>query len=876
MKGSIVCRVLLCLLSLFRPDSLMAQVWDDFSDGDITNGVVWTGDTGAFTVNSGVLKLNNTGSDSSYLVTALSSVNDTMEWSVRVRLNFAPSSLNYLRVYLSSTQQDLKSALDGYFLQFGETGSSDAIVFCRQNSYQVTSVFRSRDSIVAQPFEFYCKVVRYPGGQWELLTDTDSDGSFFTEGNFTDNTLQPSQFTGFKCVYTSTNATNFTFDDYYAGAYRRDTIPPSVAGAVLESDSTLLVNFSEPMDTPSLLNMLHYTLNGSLVPSQVIITDPSHIQVLLLFATSLQQWIAPELCIQGTSDESGNLINGMACVPVFRFDTATAGDILFSEVMYDPTNSPSLPEVEYVEIYNRTNHSVLLNGWEFSDPSSSASILQDTIHPGAYRVYCDLSLLPLMNAAGVQHVKGLSGFPSLNNTGDYLELRNQSGQLINALNYTPEMYRDPLRDDHGWSLERIDVTFACHDFFNWKASADPSGGSPGYQNPSNGTFEDTIAPWAVHVFPMDSIHLLVAFSEYPDSGTFNPATMLEIIGFPGVINGFYWDPQEPQVTLTLSDPLQGAAVYTLRVDQQFTDCAGNPLSRWDRLDFQLPSDSGMKDIRLSEILFNPYPDGSDFVEVYNSGSLPIDLSRLRLAHADLFTGQAQDVIPFTAAPRLLMPGRYAAATTDIADIRKRYIVSDLRTLMPAGLPSYNDDEGIVVLMEPSLQEIERYHYRELHHFPLINDPEGVSLERVSMLRPAPDSTSWHSAAENAGFATPGAPNSQRVETATGNQWLSVNPVLITPDNDGYHDVQQIFCVPSHSGFVAHLQILNAQGVPVRTLARQELMGDAGTWIWDGTDDTGQPLIPGIYIVLAELFHIDGETRKFKTAAVIAEQTHHGN
>lgn len=543
--------------------------------------------------------------------------------------------------------------------------------------------------------------------------------------------------------------------------------------------------------------------------------------------------------------------------------------------MYDPTNAPALPDAEYIEIYNRRGFSVLLDNWILGDPSISANILHDTLHPGEYRVYCDQSLAPLMEAAGVRNVKGLVGFPSLNNTGDHLTLQNANGQLIDALTYTPEMYRDPLRDDHGWSLERIDVDFPCHDFYNWKASEDPSGGSPGYENEARGDFQDTIAPWPVHAFPIDTLHLLLAFSEYPDTTAVDLFTMLKVAGYSGTIVGAQWDPVQPQVILEMSDPFQEAVMYSVQLDDGFTDCAGNPLSRWDHCDFRLPSDTGLKTIRLSEILFNPYPEGSDFLEVYNCGTEAVDLSRLRMAHADILTGLAQDVVPFSAVPRLLMPGQYAVAATDISDIRKRYVVNDLRTLMTADLPSFNDDEGIVVLLEPSLLETERFHYREVHHFPLITDPEGISLERISLQMPASDSTNWHSAAETSGFATPGSRNSQAVEAVSGTQWLYIEPVLFSPDNDGYHDVAQISIQPPRPGFVTHVKILNAQGIQVRELARQELMAASGTWIWDGNDDSGNRLGPGIYVILAELFHIDGETRKFKAVAVIAEKIEHG-
>ena len=876
MKGSIACRVLLCLLSLLRPDLLVAQVGDDFGDGDIINGVVWSGDTGAFTVNSGVLKLNSSGSDSSFLAVSLGNVSDTMEWSVQVKLNFAPSSLNYLRIYLSSDQSNLKSALNGYFLQLGETGSADAIVLSRQNGYQITPLVRSRDSIVAQPSEVRCKVVRFPGGLWELWTDVNSTGTYFQEGTIQDNQLQIAGQTGLKCNYTSTNATGFSFDDFYAGTFRRDTVAPFITGAFMSGDSSVIIRFSEPMNAVQLKVTQNYTLATAGYPQTIQLQDSMHTTVLLNFASGLTSFIQPNICVSNITDLAGNAFPGDSCTLVYRFGEAQTGDLLISEIMYDPSDAPFLPEVEYVEIYNRADYSVLIDGWSLSDPASSAVIVNDTIHPGAYRIYCDASLASSLLQSGVAAVKGLNGFPSLNNTGDHLELRDQNGMLIDALTYTPDMYRDPLRDDHGWSLERIDVDFPCHDFYNWKASKDSSGGTPGRVNSANGTFNDTIAVWPVFVFPPDSVHLQIGFSEYPDTIGFQPAGLITISNYLGTIASAEWDPELPQVILELTSPLTPGQRYTINLSHSITDCTGNQLARYDQLEVALPEESGVRQIRLNEILFNPFPDGSDFVEVYNAGNVAVDLSRLKIAHADVLTGLADDAVSFSTYPRLLLPGQYAVATDDISDIRTRYKLCDPRALVECELPSYNDDEGIVVLLDPSLHETERYHYREQHHFPLITDPEGVSLERISMQMTAGDSTNWHSASMQSGFATPGIRNSQSADTSGVEKWLAADPVLFTPNNDGFHDVQQIICKPSRPGFVVHLNILNDQGMTIKTLARQELMGAEALWIWDGTDDSGNRLPPGIYVVIATMFHIDGEVKKYKTVSVIAEPITDGN
>ncbi|MEZ5021895.1 MAG: hypothetical protein R2728_01300 [Chitinophagales bacterium] len=78
-------------------------------------------------------------------------------------------------------------------------------------------------------------------------------------------------------------------------------------------------------------------------------------------------------------------------------------------------------------------------------------------------------------------VIGVDGLPTLNDSGDDLTLRDENGQLIFNITYTSAFYRDNIKDDGGWSLEMIDTDFPCLEAVNWKASLDPSGGTPAHE-----------------------------------------------------------------------------------------------------------------------------------------------------------------------------------------------------------------------------------------------------------------------------------------------------------------------------------------------------------------------------------------------------------
>ena len=59
--------------------------------------------------------------------------------------------------------------------------------------------------------------------------------------------------------------------------------------------------------------------------------------------------------------------------------------------------------------------------------------------------------------------------------------------------------------------------------------------------------------------------------------------------------------------------------------------------------------------------------------------------------------------------------------------------------------------------------------------------------------------------------------------------------------------------------------------PVRQLVRNALLGRTGSWTWDGLDDSGRSLPLGHYIIMAELFNLQGKKQLFKQVIVLARR-----
>jgi CHU_C Type IX secretion signal domain len=160
-------------------------------------------------------------------------------------------------------------------------------------------------------------------------------------------------------------------------------------------------------------------------------------------------------------------------------------------------------------------------------------------------------------------------------------------------------------------------------------------------------------------------------------------------------------------------------------------------------------------------------------------------------------------------------------------------------------------------------------YKEEWHFKLLDNKEGVSLERIDPAGRSQDAQNWHSAASTAGYGTPGYKNSQYKLLAPANASIIISPKLFSPDNDGRDDIASIQYELSVPGFVANITVFDARGLPVRLLVRNGTMGLTGYWNWDGLDDSGNKLPVGTYIILTELFNLQGKKERFKSTVVLA-------
>jgi hypothetical protein len=167
--------------------------------------------------------------------------------------------------------------------------------------------------------------------------------------------------------------------------------------------------------------------------------------------------------------------------------------------------------------------------------------------------------------------------------------------------------------------------------------------------------------------------------------------------------------------------------------------------------------------------------------------------------------------------------------------------------------------------------IDEVMYKDDWHFKLIDDNEGVSLERIDPDGPSQNETNWHSAASTAGYGTPTYKNSQYKLLNAITATIQVTPKVFSPDNDGRDDITTLQYEVTEPGFIANITIFDAAGRPIRNLVRNGTLGLKGYWNWDGLDDKGNKLPVGTYIIFTEIFNLQGKKSSFKNPVVLARK-----
>jgi len=861
-----------CLLLLFFiTTSLKAQVvTDDFSDGDFSHNPQWIGDSLSFLVNSTYqLQLHDTAAGKRCLVArSPAGILRNNEWKCWARENFSPSANNYGRVYLSADRSNLKDSVNGYYLQFGEAGSNDAVELFRQTGNSSVSICRGVSGEIASPFQIGVKVTRDSLGKWCLFIDPSGGTNYVLESSGTDTLLSSTSFFGILAVFTQSNDTKFYWDNFYSGLPEMNLLLPRISALSPLSAHSLNVKFNEAIDTASGAVAKNYVLDNGVGPPVSVVPDPAdHTLVHLTFFSAFLPNSRYSLTVSNVKSSNGNLMKADSAV--FWWYVPREFDVVLNEIMANPSPPVLLPPVEYVELYNRRNFPIKLDNWKFCVGTRERLLGAVTIQPDSFLVLCAPASAGSFPANVA--VYPVSGFPALTNTGAELTLKNDSGRVMCSLFYEDNWYGDSRKAGGGWSLEQIDPQNPCGGEKNWIASKDIRGGTPGARNSVFSSNSDVTAPRLLRAAAVSPDTICVYFDKPMDSTSTGIFSRYQIVPGETVQSVLPLGNDFSRALLVVQPSLQASVVYTLSVSTGIVDCVGNAVETGHTVRLGLPRDVNPLDLVINELLTDPAQGGVKYVEVYNRSMNIINLKDLQLCSLDSVTGMVFESKTITSDNYLLFPGDYSLWSESGKSVQGQYLTPNPDGFVDlASMPKMDIGGGCLAVKSNSGTMIDKIVYSASWQFPLLSSTKGVALERVDYDRPSQDPENWHSAAETVGFGTPSYRNSEYLGGSSSAQVTLLDP-LFSPDEDGYNDLLIIEYHLDHPGYLGNLQVFDSRGRPIRVLAKNSLLSITGRFSWDGLGDNREKAPVGVYIVFFQIFSLDGTMKEYKMACVLASK-----
>jgi Lamin Tail Domain/CHU_C Type IX secretion signal domain len=545
-------------------------------------------------------------------------------------------------------------------------------------------------------------------------------------------------------------------------------------------------------------------------------------------------------------------------------------DVVIDELMADPTPVIGLPNNEWLELKNTTTAPINLQNWRVGDATGQSGPMPNFIlQPDSFVIVCTGSAVAALSAFGT--TISVTSFPSLDNDGDQLFLKAANGKTIHAVNYNSTWYQNEVKKDGGWTLEMIDTKSPCAGSSNWKASVNTTGGTPGKKNSIDAVNNDATSPQLKRAYTTDNTTIILVYDEPVDS--LSGATLANYIVDGGLtlISATTIAPLFNQVQLKTSIALTANTLYNITASN-IKDCKGNTIGgSANKAKVGLPADAAAGDWIINEILFNPKSNAYDYVELFNNSNKIFDAAKLYIANRNT-SGVINSIKVLSVNPCYIFPGDYIVVTEDADNLALNYLVKTPdNVLVVASMPSFSDDEGDVIALNFQGNVVDEVKYKDDWHFKLIDNDEGVALERIDPAAPSQDANNWHSSASTAGYGTPTYKNSQYKLVQSINATIELIPKVFSPDNDGRDDIATIQYQIAEPGYVANITIFDAAGRPVRNLVRNGTLGLTGYWNWDGLNDKGNKLPVGTYIVFTEIFNLQGKKEKFKNTVVLARK-----
>lgn len=746
----------LCAFFLAFPSVALAQLNDNFSDGNFSDNPTWLGEVTDFRVdvNQRLQLFADAQSGAKNLYTTSNVVNNA-EWRFDLHFGFNPSSSNLAEVYLMAENGSLETS-NALFLRIGST--ADNLVLYERINGNETVIISSANKILDVDSVAVNIRVQRNGDAFSVDTASVGTSNYVTiaTGNYALQNIN-TQFFGVRCRYTSTRSKLFYFDNFFVDGDAEQN-PPQLQSISCLSSNQVALGFNEALSETS-YTITDFVLNGIENPTDITFFQDS---LHLTFAQDLPSPAYNALSISNIADKNGNAIDTISanffCGDV---EMPELGDVVINEIMADPNPAFVLPEVEFIEIFNRSGKAIALSSLQYFNSQTLNPFSSDTILlPNNYYTIASEASAELLRDFGVGNVLMCSSFSALSNDGDSLSLQNTNGETLDIVRYFTTIFENS--NDGGVSLERINPNEFCNNPYNFNFSTATNQATPSAENSIININSAAQLILLDAELTADSTAVL-KFNQAIDLMVFSGNSIMLNGSVATSFNQIFNDANTYQVTFT-NWPVEGS-VATLSINTLMS-CAGIALSQ--NINLITPKSSIGGELKITELMIDPSPainlPNAEYIEVYNSANYAVNLTDFELERQ----GNNTALPSFTIAPN---------AYTILVSNSDSALFSGFNYVGISSFPGLSNAGDSIALVHKQSQLSDVVNYTDDFY----NNPDknegGYSLESVRINENCLGSINFM-ASNNADGGTPGRQNSifMADDTTTSPQIISKKQV----------------------------------------------------------------------------------------------------
>lgn len=754
-----------------------------------------------------------------------------------------PSSSNNFYIELMQNE-------NGYAFGVNAKGSSDLFSMWKIEDGKIVELLMETDFVWKENITADIEIYRTAQGYWEVVI-RDNEKQVLGSGNTFNNTFTKLNKLVLAFEFTKSRAGLLWFDDL---CIAKVDIPPTITNVESIEYGTIYIYFNEAVDTTN------FQLNQVIISSKEEKHKISKFQFrsnkVLSLSFEPTNKLNYQLQIKSVTDLNGNIAENIRCNFIHALPPKRH-DLIINEIMADPTPSIGLPEVEYIELFNASNAYISTTDIGISINKKYHLLPDQVLSPKSYWLLCEQSDTSRFNTSNFIAVASL---PALLNTGASIVISYQN-EIIDSLFYTQNWYYDDNKKNGGYSLEKIDPKRFCGNHANWQASNNSNGGTPGIMNSIHASNIDLQAPSIKNIELISSRTITVEFSEKIDTSYFPEISVSPSLN----ILDTKFDNLCKTLTIEFSEHCNEEIQYKAKFENISDEC-GNLTTNlsgtfiWHHIE--------QNDVFLSEILFNPIEDGSDFFEIFNATGYSIDLAKLKVATRD-DSLNLKSIYPLSSQSIYSNPNTFTVFTKDILNLTELFdLPENANYYQLEKMPGFNNDHGIIVLLNDSLEVIDEFEYDEKMHNQFIYDNEGISLERISFSQPTNNFNNWYSGNYSDNYATPCYAN-LNIEKITKDISIEIQTDVVSPNFDQYNDELAITFHLDQPEYLTNLFVFNMNGKMVAHPVNNQLVSNNATITYNCKTTNGLLLKSAPYFILVEMISANGSKHQLRESFYVS-------